>query len=58
MVDGLERFALTETKVKGNEEISWCLVSGICVVVPENERAKENELSSSFQGLVTYIWHY
>ena len=32
---------LTETKLKGNEEVSWCGVNGIIGYVREMERARE-----------------
>ena len=35
-----ELFALTETKLKGNGEVSWCGVDGIITSVQEMERAR------------------
>ena len=36
-----ELLALTETKLKGNGEISWCGVNGITSGVQEMERARK-----------------
>ena len=36
-----ELLALTETKLKGKGEISWCGVKGIIAGVQEMERARE-----------------
>ena len=36
-----ELFALTETKLKGNGEVSWCGVNGIITSDQEMERARE-----------------
>ena len=38
-VGKFEFLALTETKLKRNEEVSWCGVNGIIVIVQEMERA-------------------
>ena len=37
----LELHALTETKLKGNGEASWCEINSIITSVQEMERAKE-----------------
>ena len=37
----VELLALTEMKLKGNREVSWCVVNGIIAGVQEMERAKE-----------------
>ena len=37
----IEFLSLTETKLKGNGEISWCEVNGIIAGVQEVERARE-----------------
>ena len=36
-----ELLALTETKLKGRGEVSWCRVNGIIYSVQEMERARE-----------------
>ena len=36
-----EFLALTETKLKGNGEVSWCEVNGIIAGVREMEKARE-----------------
>ena len=36
-----ELLVLTETKLKGNGEVSWCGVNGIIADVQEMERARE-----------------
>ena len=36
-----ELLALTETKLKGNGEVSWCGVNGIIAGIQEMERARE-----------------
>ena len=36
-----ELLALTETKLKGNGEVSWCRVNGILAGDQEMERARE-----------------
>ena len=33
--------AMTETKLKGNGEVSWCGVNGIIADVQKKERARE-----------------
>ena len=37
----LKLFALTETKLKGNGEVSWCAVNGIIANIQKMERARE-----------------
>ena len=37
----LELLALTKTKLKGNGEVSWCVLNGIIAGVLEMERARE-----------------
>ena len=43
---------LTETKLKGNEEVSWCGVNGIIAGVQEIERVREGVVV-----LMYYAWH-
>ena len=64
-----EFLALTETKLKGKREVSWCEVNGIIFGVQEMERCVERcvaqcsgvlaqefpGLNSSFQGL-RFVW--
>ena len=47
-----ELLALTETKLKGNGEVSWCGVNGIMAGVQEIERAKEGVAI-----LLNDVWH-
>ena len=47
-----ELLALTETKQKGNGEVSWCGVNGIIASVPEIERVKEGVAI-----LLNDMWH-
>ncbi|MCQ7056741.1 hypothetical protein, partial [Clostridioides difficile] len=44
--------ALTETKLKGNGEVSWCGVNGIIAGVEEMERAREGVAI-----LLSDVWH-
>ncbi|MCQ7013011.1 hypothetical protein, partial [Clostridioides difficile] len=44
--------ALTETKLKGNGEVSWCGVNGIIAGVQEMERAREGVAI-----LLSDVWH-
>ena len=37
----VELLALTETKLKGNGEVSWCRINGIIAGVKEMERGRE-----------------
>ena len=45
-------FALTETKLKGNGEVSWCGIIGIITGIQEKERAREGMAS-----LLNDVWH-
>ena len=47
-----ELVALTETKLKGNGEVSWCEVNGIIADVQEMERAREGVAI-----LLNDVWH-
>ena len=47
-----ELLALTETKLKGNREVSWCGVNGIIAGVQEMERAWEGVVI-----LLKDVWH-
>ena len=47
-----ELLALTETKLKGNEEVSWYGVNGIIAGVQEMERAREG-----VAVLLNDVWH-
>ena len=44
--------ALTETKLKGNGQVSWCGVKGIIASVQEMERVKEGVAI-----LLHNVWH-
>ena len=44
--------ALTETKLKGNGEVSWCGVNGITAGVQEMERAREG-----VAVVLNDVWH-
>ena len=48
----MELLASTETKLKGNGEVSWCGVNGIIADVQEMERAREGVAI-----LLNDIWH-
>ena len=47
-----ELLALTEKKLKGNGEVSWCGVNGIIADVQELERVKEG-----VGILLNDVWH-
>ena len=50
-----EMLGLTETKLKGNGEVSWCGVNGIIAGVQEMERARErvaNMINDVWQSAV------
>ena len=47
-----ELLALTETKLKGNGEVSLCWINGIIANVQEMERAREG-----LGVLLTNVWH-
>ena len=47
-----ELLSLTETKLKGNGEVSWCGVNGIIAAVLEMERAREGVAI-----LLNDVWH-
>ena len=47
-----ELLALTETKLRGNGEVSWCGVNGIITSVQEMERAREG-----MTILLKNVWH-
>ena len=47
-----EWLALTETKLKGKGEVSWCGVNGIIAGVQEMERAREGVVI-----LLNDVWH-
>ena len=47
-----EWFALTEMKLKGNREVSWCGVNGIIASVHEIEKGKEGVAI-----LLNDVWH-
>ena len=47
-----ELLALTETKLKGKGEVSWCRVNGIISGVQEMERAREG-----VAVLLNDVWH-
>ena len=47
-----ELLALTDTKLKGDEEVSWCEVKGIIVAVHEIERVRE-DVAVVLNG----VWH-
>ena len=47
-----ELLALTEMKLKGNGEISWCGANGIIAGVQELGRAREGEAI-----LLNDVWH-
>ena len=48
----LELLDLTETKLKGKGELSWCEVNGIISGVQEMERAREGVAI-----LLSEVWH-
>ena len=47
-----ELLTLTETKLKGKREVSWCEVNGIISGVQEMERAREGVAT-----LLNDVWH-
>ena len=46
--------ALTETKLKGKGEVSWCGVNGIIACVQEMKRAKEGRMAQCSDRLWVY----
>ena len=44
--------SLTETKLKGNGEVSWCEVNGIITGIPEMKRARKG-----VAVLLNDVWH-
>ena len=50
--ENFELLALTETKLKGEGEVSWCKVNGIISGVQEMERARKG-----VSILLNDVWH-